>query len=193
MRKALKQHKLWRSSGFNFGVISINVSPVCFCRKDFVKSTQQLIKKSGVSPETIELEILESVLVENNENSQQTLYALKKLGVSVAIDDFGTGYSSMAYLKDFEVNTLKIDRSFIAGFAQSSTSKVILKNMITLGNDLGLKVIAEGIETPEQEKTLKQFNCDVGQGYLLTKPLPEKEIEAFLQARQSDNVVVIKT
>jgi diguanylate cyclase (GGDEF)-like protein len=193
MRKALEQHKLWLDSKFNYGIMSINVSPVSFCHKDFIEKTQQLIMQSSISPKTIELEILESVLVENNDNSQQTLHALKELGIRVAIDDFGTGYSSMAYLKNFEVDTLKIDRGFITDSTRNETSKVILKNMITLGNELGLKVIAEGIETVEQEEIIKQFNCEIGQGYLLTKPLPCKEIENIIQVRQSHNVVSIKT
>jgi len=193
MEKAFKQNKEWRGQGLNFGTMSINVSPVCFFRPDFVANVARLIHKFDIQAGIIELEILESVLVENDENAQHVLQELKRLGVKVAIDDFGTGYSSMAYLKDFEVDTLKIDRAFIADSTKGSKSKLILKNMIKLGLDLELNVIAEGIETIEQEEMLKSFNCNIGQGYLLAKPLPSKDFVELLQVKNTDNVISLKT
>lgn len=189
MQKALTQHKQWHEKGFDFGTISINVSAIYFSHKSFIENTQHLIESIGVRAESIEIEILESVLIENNKSSQQTLDDLHQLGVKVAIDDFGTGYSSMSYLRDFKVHTLKIDRSFVSGCNLNNTSKVILKNMITLGKDLGLKVIAEGIETAEEEETLKFYDCEVGQGYYLTKPLPEKKVVELLKLKQENNII----
>ena len=183
--KALKQLKIWNEKGFEMGRIAINISPVCFCRPDFFKNIQKLIIDADVDAKNIELEITESVLVDNVEQSQQLLRDLHRLGIHIAIDDFGTGYSSMSYLKDFEIDTLKIDRSFVTDFDKSKTSAVILKNMINLGIDLGLDVVAEGIETLEQESHLKNLNCTTGQGFLLTRPIPAHELETFLASNPS--------
>jgi EAL domain-containing protein (putative c-di-GMP-specific phosphodiesterase class I) len=153
--------------------------------------TEGLLTDIGVQGENIEFEITESILVENCGQSQSILASLNKLGIRVAIDDFGTGYSSMAYLKDFAIQTLKIDRSFVSDYDKNRVSAVILKNMITLGNDLGMSIIAEGIETKEQEDHLKKIGCDIGQGYYLTRPIPAPELEEFLIAKDSDNILLL--
>jgi len=193
MTKALKQHKLWQQAGLDFGVMAINVSSISFTREDFFNNVSHIIKQCELDAKTIELEITESILIENDKYCQQLLASLKSLGVRVAIDDFGTGYSSMAYLKNFEVDTLKIDQSFIADFDKNSTSEIILKNMISLGIDLGLTVVAEGIETPQQQHHLRELGCHSAQGFLLTKPKPAAEIEQFILAHQSNNVISAKT
>ncbi|MCU7835503.1 MAG: EAL domain-containing protein [gamma proteobacterium symbiont of Taylorina sp.] len=189
--KAFHQLKSWNMTGFDFGCMAINISPICFCRADFFNNIQNLISDIGVDAGSIELEITESVLVNNVKQSQQLLLDLHRLGLRIAIDDFGTGYSSMSYLKDFVIDTLKIDRSFVSEYNQSKTSSVVLKNMINLGIDLGLDVVAEGIETIEQETYLKDLNCSIGQGFLLTKPLPAQELENFLTAKLADNIINI--
>ena len=189
--KALTQFKLWNETGFNVGRMAINISPVCFCRPDFLNNIQKLITDIGVDARNIELEITESVLVEDVSQSQQLLHDLHHLGFRIAIDDFGTGYSSMSYLKDFEIDTLKIDRSFVSEYNNSKTSNVVLKNMINLGIDLGMEVVAEGIETIEQETHLKNLNCTIAQGFFLTKPLPASELENFLASKVTDNVINI--
>jgi len=160
--------------------MAINISPISFCRTDFFEKFKKLIIDTDVNPKCLELEITESVLVENVAQSQELLLKMQAFGIKIAIDDFGTGFSSMSYLKDFNIDTLKIDRSFIAEFNQSNTAQVILKNMINLGLDLGMQVVAEGIETAEQESYLKTLNCTIGQGFLLAKPLQVLELEKLL-------------
>ena len=191
MFKALTQYKQWADKGLNFGRIAINVSSVCFQQPNFITAIVQLLTDTDVQGETIELEITESILVENCKKNQNTLSNLNKLGIHVAIDDFGTGYSSMAYLKDFPIQTLKIDQSFVSDFKNNEASAMILKNMITLGNDLGLSVVAEGIETKQQEAYLKSLCCGTGQGYLLTMPLPAHELELFLATKETDNILIL--
>lgn len=192
INKALLQQSSWADNGFNFGRMAINVSPVFFCRPDFLNNITKQLMETQVDANTLEFEITESVLVDNVQQSQLVLSKLHQLGLKVAIDDFGTGYSSMSYLKDFKIDTLKIDRSFTSGFDHSKTSRVILKNMVNLGIDLGLDVVAEGIETIEQETHLKNLNCTLGQGYYLTKPLPASEFEQFSASKMVDNVVNFK-
>jgi len=192
MTKAIQQHKLWQQTGLDIGVMAINVSSISFSREDFFNNVSHIIEQCEVDAKTIELEITESILIENDKYCQQLLTALKSLGVRVAIDDFGTGYSSMAYLKNFEVDTLKIDQSFIADFDKDSTSEIILKNMISLGIDLGLTVVAEGIETPQQQHHLRELGCHSAQGFLLTKPKPAAEIEQFIRAHQSSKAMSAK-
>jgi len=191
MAKALKQYKQWEKEGITFGRIAINVSSICFRQPNFLASIVQLLADADVQGENIELEITESILVENCKKVQNTLYNLNKLGIHIAIDDFGTGYSSMAYLKDFPIQTLKIDRSFVSDYDKNRVSAVILKNMIALGNGLGLSVVAEGIETKKQEARLKSLHCGIGQGYLLTKPLPAPELESFLIKKDSGDIVIL--
>ncbi len=180
MSKALNQYRQWEQRGIRFGRLAVNVSPICFRQPNFLSSIMQLLADTNVHGENIELEITESILVENFKKAQNTLFKLNALGIHVAIDDFGTGYSSMAYLKDLPIQTLKIDRSFVSDIGKNNVSAVILKNMITLGNDLGLSVVAEGIETQKQALLLSNLCCGIGQGYLLTKPLPANKLESFL-------------
>ena len=187
--KALKQQKEWRERGLNFGAMCINVSPVCFRRSDFFRDISQIISQSGIEPGLIELEITESLLVENDKHAQKLFADLKSLGVRIALDDFGTGYSSMSYLKDFRFDTLKIDRSFVADYSKSEISTIVLKNILTLGHDLGLNVVAEGIETEEQEAHLRSLGCTTGQGYLLTKPLDAQALECFLVTKEGGNIL----
>ena len=112
-----------------------------------------------------------------------TLDSLERLGVKLSLDDFGTGYSSLAYLKNFPIHTLKIDRSFVTDVAHNFTDQAIAKTIVTLAHSLGMRVIAEGVETQEQSDHLRSFGADCIQGYLITKPLPAAEFEAFLAAR----------
>jgi diguanylate cyclase (GGDEF)-like protein len=189
--KSLKQYRQWQNKGLDFGNIAINVSSISIQQPDFLSIVVQLLTDIGVQGENIEFEITESILVENCGQSQSLLANLNKLGIRVAIDDFGTGYSSMAYLKDFSIQTLKIDRSFISDYDKNGVSTVILNNMITLGNDLGMSIIAEGIETKEQEDHLKEIGCDIGQGYYLTRPIPAREFEELLITKGSDNILIL--
>jgi len=138
-----------------------------------------LASQEGQKP-TLELEITESLLMEDIERNIERLRMLRDLGVTIAIDDFGTGYSSLNYLARLPMDTLKIDRSFVVGMAQSSESRTIVSTIISLAHSLGLKVVAEGVETEEQLNLLRLLKCDQMQGFLLSRPVASEEIASFL-------------
>src|ERR1019366_1865935 len=134
---------------------------------------------SGLPPASLTIEITETSLMRNTKNAQKQLLALKSLGVRLAIDDFGTGYSSLAYLQQFPVDSLKIDRSFISGMAKSPEGDALIHTLIQLGKAMHLETLAEGIEESGQLTQLQAESCDVGQGFLFARPLAPKEVEAF--------------
>ena len=160
--------------------IAVNVSPRQFRHTSLAKTVQAVLLETGLDPRSLELEITESSLAEDTGHFIMTLHDLKKIGVKLAIDDFGTGYSSMAYLRDFPVDRLKIDRTFVATLETVPSNVAILKAIIGLGHSLNLRVIAEGVETPYQQAFLHGIGCDELQGYLFSKPLPAAAFEALL-------------
>lgn len=172
-RKACEFQQL---TGWKFPV-AVNVSPRQFRQLDLVYTVKSVLQISGIDPQYLELEITESSLVHDTRHFIQTLHDLKALGVKLAIDDFGTGYSSMAYLKDFPVDRLKIDKVFVGNLETEPTNIAILKAIIALGHGLNLKVVAEGVETAYQQQYLHDMGCDELQGYYFSKPLPA---EAFI-------------
>jgi len=158
--------------------IAVNVSPRQFRHFDLVSTVERVLAETGLDPRLLELEITEGTLVHDTGQFIQTLHALKAVGVKLSIDDFGTGYSSMAYLKDFPVDRLKIDKAFVGNLETEPTNIAILKAIIALGHGLDLKVVAEGVETAYQQAFLHGIGCDELQGYVFSKPLPP---EAFMQ------------
>ncbi|HEY8084457.1 MAG TPA: EAL domain-containing protein [Methylophilaceae bacterium] len=152
-------------------LVSINISPRQFQRKGLAQHIADIITRTGADPEYIELEITESTLADDISTFITTLHELKAIGVKLAIDDFGTGYSSMTYLKDFPIDRLKIDQGFVYNLEQTPANSAILKAIVTLGHNLGLKVIAEGVETEFQRDFLRDIGCDELQGYLYSKPI----------------------
>ncbi|MEH6578214.1 MAG: bifunctional diguanylate cyclase/phosphodiesterase [Amphritea sp.] len=160
--------------------IAINVSAMQLRTNDFVATYQRVLQQHGVSPELIEIEITESLLLEQKIDAQDCLTELRAMGARIAIDDFGTGYSSLSYLKKIPIDILKIDRSFIIEAASNSTDAAILKAITALSQALELEVIAEGIETDAQLQLLSEIDCDTVQGFLLAKPMPYIELEQLL-------------
>ena len=166
-------------------VLSVNLSARQFQHPALVEDVARALQDSGVPPHLIQLEITESVVMEDAQTTIATLHRLKALGVELAIDDFGTGYSSLSYLKRFPVDTLKIDRSFVSGLRQDSDDASIIQAVVSLGHALRLGVVAEGVETAEEAVQLHDLGCELGQGYHFAKPLPHAQAEAFvLQARE---------
>lgn len=161
--------------------VAVNVSPRQFRHCDLVSTVSQVIKDTHVDPECLELEITESCLVQDTPAFIKTLHDLKALELTLAIDDFGTGYSSMAYLKDFPVDRLKIDKAFVGNLENEPTNIAILKAIIALGHSLGLKVVAEGVETAYQQAFLHGIGCDELQGYYFSKPLPLSDFLLMLK------------
>jgi diguanylate cyclase (GGDEF)-like protein/PAS domain S-box-containing protein len=164
--------------------IAVNVSPRQFRQPNLAQTIKHVLDSTELDADCLELEITESTLIDDASKFIETLHALKRLGVKLAIDDFGTGYSSLAYLKDFPIDRLKIDQVFVRNIEHETANTAILKAIIVLGQSLGLKVIAEGVETSYQHAYLKAIGCDELQGYYFSKPLPELEFEALLRSQQ---------
>ena len=172
--------------GYQNGVMAVNISPVQFQRSNFVETVQAALELAGLAPDRLELEITETVLLDNAERAIFTLHALKSLGVRIAIDDFGTGFSSLNYLKRLPVDKVKIDRSFVQEVISDRNDAAITQGIISMAHHLKLKVIAEGVETEPQFAFLKKSHCDEFQGFYFAKPMPLAKLDVFL--RQQDEL-----
>jgi PAS domain S-box-containing protein len=185
IRTACAQTQAWRVAGMAVGRTSINLSARQFNAEHFTTRLHDILEQTGVDPESLELELTESVLMDNIELTQRVLRELKTLGVHISVDDFGTGYSSLSYLKHFPVDTLKIDRSFISDLVEDPDNQAITAAIISMAQRLKLNVIAEGIETLEQFDYLRSCGCNEGQGYFIGVPMPPNAIDQFLGERAS--------
>ena len=174
LKTACKQMKKWRTSCFHS--ISVNIS-VRQLNDQLVPMINNILNETGMSPDKLILEITESMLMQQTYIVHDILGALFDIGVRIAIDDFGTGYSSLSYLKMFKIQFLKIDKSFISDLNESQSAQSIVTAIILMAHALGLKTIAEGVETKEQLDFLKEKKCDMYQGYYCSKPLPSDELE----------------
>ena len=145
-----------------------------------------LLEETGVAPERLELEITESTILADPTRVRTILDRLNALGLSLAIDDFGTGYSSLAYLKRLPVRTIKIDRSFVMDMLESASDAAIVRSTVELGRNLGLRVVAEGVETEAAWDLLREQGCTLAQGYLIGKPMPAEELEVLLAERAAE-------
>ncbi|MCJ8271681.1 MAG: EAL domain-containing protein, partial [Psychrosphaera sp.] len=172
----------WNSdNGTNFEMsVAINVSPKQLGKADFVQMIKSVIQQCAIKPEMLELELTETALMEDPETAIDTLKAIHALGVKIAIDDFGTGYSSLSYLQRLPIDTVKIDLSFVRVIGSNPESDIIVKAIINLAHTLGMKVVAEGVETQIQAAFLTELGCDYLQGYLYAKPLPAIELNQLL-------------
>jgi diguanylate cyclase (GGDEF)-like protein len=179
LRQATSQAAAWHADGHLLSM-SVNVSARQLESDDLVREVQDALTVSGLEPRYLTLEITETTIMRDATATARRLTALKAIGVRIAIDDFGTGYSSLAYLQQFPVDTLKIDRSFISGVATSADSAALIRTLIQLGKSLGIETLAEGIEDREQFERLQDEECESGQGYLVARPLPADAIPAFL-------------
>lgn len=179
MRTSLEQLALWQAQGHHLPKIAVNASSAQISLHNFAQKIDSILTETQILPIQLDIEITETVLMENLKHQKNALQALQKQSVEISIDDFGTGYSSLAYIKHLSVDRIKIDQSFINDLGQSEESDSIVFAIITMGHSLGLKVLAEGIETAEQLKRLREMGCDEGQGYLLGRPVA-KEIFSFV-------------
>ena len=182
LHTACREMKHWQDKGLGLMRIAVNVSARQLQRRDFCNTVAGALAESGLPAECLELEITESSVMENPEESIQILQNIRRMGVTLAIDDFGTGYSSLAYLKRFPIDHLKIDRSFVTDIEIDLNDRAIAFGTIALAHSLGLNVIAEGVETEDQLELLRSNGCDEIQGYLLSKPLTSGAAFAFLHA-----------
>ncbi|GBO86358.1 hypothetical protein MSSD14B_00260 [Marinobacter salsuginis] len=183
LRAACEQNRLWRESGLKPGRIGVNLSARQFRHADLALRVVQLLKETGLNPEHLELELTESMLMEDVDAAIATMTCLKDYGVSIALDDFGTGYSGLSYLKRFPIDTLKIDQSFVREITSDPASAAIADAIIAMAHRLSLDVIAEGVETPEQCRLLRESGCRLMQGYLFARPVPAEDLTKLLPAR----------
>ena len=180
LRTACMQTKAWHDRGFNSISLAVNLSVTQLQQLDLVESVRRVLVETELPPEFLELEITESSAMQNPEHSARTLYELKKLGLRISLDDFGTGHSSLSYLKRFPIDTLKIDQSFVRDITTDPDTAAIVSAIIAMTHSLRLKVIAEGVEYPEQANLLNQYGCDQMQGFFVKSPVPAAELERLL-------------
>ena len=181
LRQAIKDYLRWRAAGLPAVRIAVNVSPLQLRNRGFVEEIRQVIAIDAHAPAGLELEITESLIMEDVKHSIASLQAICDMGVSIAIDDFGTGFSSLSYLARLPVDTLKIDRSFVIDMTTGPQGLALVSTIISLAHSLKLKVVAEGVETDEQSRLLRLLSCDEMQGFLFSKPVPGDIFEtAFL-------------
>lgn len=181
LRVACAQLRAWQSAlGIESLTMSVNLSGKQLTQSDLIQQIENTLRQTGLDPTWLQLEITESVVMENAELATNTLLQLRKLGVHLSIDDFGTGYSSLSYLHRFPVNTLKIDRSFIGRMAKGDENSEIVRTICTLANNLGMEVVAEGVETSEQLELLRSLKCEYGQGYFFSKPVDAETATALI-------------
>jgi diguanylate cyclase (GGDEF)-like protein len=186
LREACRANKSWQDQGYKPISVAVNLSPKQFRHQDIAHLVKTVLTETGLAPEFLELEITETAVMDNVDAAINRLNDIKQMGVKITIDDFGTGYTSISYLKQFPVSVLKIDQSFIKGIPDNQNDLAITTAVIALAHSLNMKVVAEGVETPEQLQYLADHDCDMVQGYYLSRPLPEAKI--LLQLTKIDSL-----
>jgi diguanylate cyclase len=183
------QAQSWRDAGLAPTPVAVNISAIEFRDRDFLESVCGILKDSGLPARYLELELTESVLMEDASSTAFVLHALKTMGVQFAIDDFGTGYSSLSYLKRFPIDALKIDQSFVQDIATDKDAATIVNAVIGMGKNLKQRVVAEGVETQVQLRFLQAQRCIEGQGYYFGRPMSADEFASVLEGGLADVVL----
>lgn len=181
LEEGIKKYAEWRKKYDCNMVLSLNISALQYKRPDFVNNLFDLLEKYQVNPKDIELEITESVLIDDFDQVVEKLHVIKDYGIKISLDDFGTGFSSLSYLKGLPIDTLKIDKSFIDTVIDDESTQVITESIVSMVKKLGYETVAEGVETKEQFEYLKKIECDNIQGFLLGKPMPEEELVMLME------------
>jgi len=182
LKTACSQMAQWHCTGLDGLVLSVNISGRQFAGDSLVDTVRDTLQATGLPPACLELELTETLLMEDNQHSQATIARLKKLGVTIALDDFGVGYSSLSYLKQFTLDTLKVDRAFTSEMLTSAESEAIVRATFDIARALDLRTVAEGIETWPQANFLAELGCDALQGFYFAKPMPAEDLLAFATA-----------
>jgi EAL domain-containing protein (putative c-di-GMP-specific phosphodiesterase class I) len=181
LKEACKSLKSLHQAGYEELSVAVNIAPQQFQSDNFVNDIKSILTKVGLEAKYLELEITERATITNMNYTIEVLKKLKELGVKISIDDFGTGYSSLNYLKEFAIDTLKIDKSFVCGLNATGENNAIAETIITMAHNLELNVTAEGVENSQQIKFLEQKQCDKLQGNLFSPAVPEEEVETVLE------------
>jgi EAL domain-containing protein (putative c-di-GMP-specific phosphodiesterase class I) len=185
LRAACSQARRWQEEGHPALQVAVNLSPRQFQQRNLVSTVQAILAETGLEARHLELEITENVVMQSVEEAIVTLRQLSNLGVQLSMDDFGRGYSSLYYLKRFPMNALKIDRSFVRDIVHDADDASIVDTIISMSRSLNLKVVAEGVETPEQLAFLREHRCDLMQGFLFSHPLPVPDLGRLLAHKRS--------
>ena len=183
LHEACRQAQAWIDAGLPPLIVAVNISAVEMQSKDFLEGVRATLGQTRLNPRYLELELTESVLMQDAGSTAPVLIALKAIGVRLAIDDFGTGYSSLSYLRQFPIDTLKIDQSFVREITAGSRDDSIVSAIISMGQSLKQKVVAEGIETGAQLAFLQRQHCGEGQGYHFSRPLSAAQFATLVQGR----------
>jgi EAL domain-containing protein (putative c-di-GMP-specific phosphodiesterase class I) len=182
LTKAIDDYLRWHRAGLAAVRVAVNISPLQLQNRDFVANLLQAVAVDAVAADGLELELTETLIMKDVKLSIERLGAIRQAGVRIAIDDFGTGFSSLSYLSKLPVDTVKVDHSFVINMARGPQGMSLISIIINLAHALKLKVVAEGVETPEESRLLRLLGCDEIQGFLLSVPLPAAEFaDAFLQ------------
>ncbi|WP_433259070.1 putative bifunctional diguanylate cyclase/phosphodiesterase [Streptosporangium sp. CA-135522] len=184
LREACREVAAWRASSWDIG-LSLNLSARQIMAPRFVETVESALAESGLPPSALTLEVIEEMLVEDAEETITRLSELRRLGVRLAIDDFGTGYASLAFLRQLPVDMIKIDPSFVSGLGRDDTLTLLTRTIVRLGHDLGLIVVAEGIERPEQLELLREMGCTRGQGFLVARPMAARGVDSLMRTSLS--------
>jgi predicted signal transduction protein with EAL and GGDEF domain len=188
IRTACAEIAAWDRAGLPPLTLAVNLSARQFRQPFLARFIEDTLAETGIPPRRLELELTESLLMEDNESTRTALASLANMGVRVAMDDFGTGHSSLSYLKRFDIDTLKIDRSFVSELPNDPEDTAISRAITAMGHSLHMKVVAEGVETPEQAECLRDLGCDEMQGYLLSRPLPPDAFVTWLLQRMATDM-----
>lgn len=186
LKTACMQMRRWQESGVFVGRVAVNVSPAQLRATDYVSRLKAILEESGLSPQSLEIEITESLLMAESSEATNALSELRRLGVSLAVDDFGTGYCNLKYLASYGITKLKIDRSFIQPIGETPESAIIVRAIIQLAKNLGIEVIAEGVEHTKQWQFLKRNHCEQVQGFYFSKPIPADEVPVLLRSHEAE-------
>jgi EAL domain-containing protein (putative c-di-GMP-specific phosphodiesterase class I) len=183
LRTACEQHRAWREAGLPNFRLAVNMSARQFERPGLESRIREVLSQTDMEPQLLEIELTESVLMQEGDHTEALLANLSDLGVGLALDDFGTGYSSLSYLKRFPITRVKIDRCFVRDIATSGGDAAVARAVIAMAHGLGVEVVAEGIETLEQLAVLRRYHCDEGQGFLLGRPAAPSEVSEVIRRR----------
>jgi diguanylate cyclase (GGDEF)-like protein len=193
LRKACTQNRAWQYAGLSGLRVAVNLSAKQFRQRQLPETVARVLDETGMEPSSLELELTESLLMEDEEMSRNMLSELKNLGLHIAMDDFGTGYSSLGFLRGFPVDVLKIDRTFIREICENSDDRAICSAIITLGNALKLNVVAEGVETADQVTVLLDQGCHLVQGFLYARPMPADEVWKWLTEESEKKLTEVRS
>ena len=182
LNQACAQNMAWQRRGLRPVSMAVNLSPRQFADEHLLNDIDEALLASGMSPVLLQLEVTESMVMRNVARAVRVLDAIQSRGIRLAIDDFGTGYSSMSLMKQFPIDTIKIDRSFVRDLPSDSEDQAIAQAIISMGKALGMTVVAEGVETAAQRAFLRDHRCDEMQGYLFSRPVPPRELAKLLRS-----------